>query len=288
MNDSNKSNLIQNEIGELHASTLEISKSSFEIKKLCITTIGIFNGFFLSKLTLKGDSVDLDDKLISIAVIISITITILFHITDATTYYYQRKNRKKQTDYKNEILINEKRTLLTFNDTNWFSSIFNMSMSMYMVIYGILIVIIHFNERNNITLSLIYIYSIICVLIIIYINHIKRKPKKIFVSYTIRDGKVDRESLKILSNLLKSCKFSCYIDLLHNNSLNAQEKVYRELLSSDIFLIIKTEKYGESEWTNKEFKIAKDTNKKIIEIDNHDISLRCLKKKIKNELKKHK
>ncbi|HEM7507397.1 TPA: toll/interleukin-1 receptor domain-containing protein [Providencia rettgeri] len=271
----NNNEIIKEEIKELHSSILEISKSSFEIKKLCVTTIGIFNGFFLSELKFEEKSVNFDTTLIFVSILITLAITVLFHITDATTYYYQRKNRKKQTEYKNEILINENKSLLTFHDTNWFSSIFNMSMTMYMVLYGIIILTVHLQYQNNLSLTAFISYIITYIFIIIKKN---KKSKKIFVSYTTRDNSIDHHSLEYLDKILKENKFTCYIDLLHNNSINKQEKVYRELLSCDIFLAIKSSKYNESEWAMRELQIAQDVKKTIITIEKIDKTQDIIKK----------
>ncbi len=152
---------------------------------------------------------------------------------------------------------------------------------MYMVLYGIIILTIHFQFRNSLSLSNLVLYIIIYTGIVIKTT---KKPKKVFVSYTIRDYKVDKTSLKYLNGILRKNNFICYIDLLHNNSINKQEKVYRELLSCDIFLIIRTNGYQQSEWTIQESKIAKDTKKKIVEITTNDNSHDIITK-IKKQIK---
>ncbi len=267
MEDNKKNNILLNEIKELHASILEISKTSFEVKKLCITTIGIFNGFLLSKLAFNDGNYSIDLKLIYIAIALTISITILFHIIDATTYYYQRKNRKKQMDYKNEILISENKNPIRFNDTSWNKSIFNMSMLMYFVLYGMAISVAYLNNYDSLFLWFLIPYWLLFLLSIFYKEKCKQK---IFVSYTMRDNFINQGYLLRINDILTREKYNCYIDLLHNKSANKQEKVYRELLSSDIFLKISSAGYNHSEWTKKELSIASDIGKKIVDIKHDD------------------
>ncbi|MFJ5377414.1 hypothetical protein ACIPSX_08680 [Pectobacterium sp. CHL-2024] len=135
MSDKEENNMLINEVKELHASILEISKSSFEIKKLCITTIGVFNGFFLSKLHFSNDAKSTDLDIILTSIFATLLITMLFHITDATTYFFQRKNRERQSRFKKLLSIENNPELFNLNETNWISSFFNSSMAMYIIIY---------------------------------------------------------------------------------------------------------------------------------------------------------
>lgn len=135
MSDKEENNMLINEVKELHASILEISKSSFEIKKLCITTIGVFNGFFLSKLHFSNDAKSTDLDIILTSIFATLLITMLFHITDATTYFFQRKNRERQSRFKKLLSIENNPELFNLNETNWISSFFNSSMVMYIIIY---------------------------------------------------------------------------------------------------------------------------------------------------------
>lgn len=278
MEDNKKNNILLNEIKELHASILEISKTSFEVKKLCITTIGIFNGFLLSKLAFNDGNHSIDLKLIYIAIALTISITILFHIIDATTYYYQRKNRKKQMDYKNEILISEDKLPIKITDIGWKDSIFNVSMSMYLVLYGMAIIVAYMNECNRIFIGTFVIYCIV-ILTPLICKKFKKTKGRVFVSYTTRDNLVSKGYLKHINYIVTQKKYTCYIDLLHNDSINKQEKVYRELLSSDIFLKISSDNYNCSEWTKKELSIALDIGKNIVTI-NHDDSDEVILNKI--------
>lgn len=135
MSNKEENNILMNEVKELHASILEISKSSFEIKKLCITTIGIFNGFFLSKLHFSNNFESTDLDMIHTSIFFTLLITILFHITDATTYFFQRKNRERQSRFKQLLSIENNTELFYLKEKNWASSILNSSMAMYITIY---------------------------------------------------------------------------------------------------------------------------------------------------------
>jgi len=135
MSNKEENNILMNEVKELHASILEISKSSFEIKKLCITTIGIFNGFFLSKLHFSNNPKATNLDIIITSIIITLLIAMLFHITDATTYFFQRKNRERQSIFKQLLSIENNPELFNVREKNWMSSIFNSSMIMYVLIY---------------------------------------------------------------------------------------------------------------------------------------------------------
>lgn len=158
-----------NEVKELHASILEISKSSFEIKKLCITTIGIFNGFFLSKLHFSNNSKVADLDLIFTSILATLLITILFHITDATTYYFQRKNRERQSRFKQLLSIDDNTELFYLKKTNWISSFFNSSMVMYITIYFISFIVLTYLKTSIKTtiLSTIVFTLVICIIMLL-------------------------------------------------------------------------------------------------------------------------
>ncbi|GKV90984.1 hypothetical protein PEC301619_29660 [Pectobacterium carotovorum subsp. carotovorum] len=156
MSDKEKNNMLINEVKELHASILEISKSSFEMKKLCITTIGVFNGFFLSKLNFPNDAKSSGLDIIFISIYATLLITMLFHITDATTYFFQRKNRERQSRFKKLLSIENNPELFNLKETNWMISFFNSSMIMYIIIYLIMFIALSYlTNSTKIMISLI-------------------------------------------------------------------------------------------------------------------------------------
>lgn len=98
----------------------------------------------------------------------------------------------------------------------------------------------------------------------------KTKILKIFVSYTTRDGKIDKDFLLNLESF--SIDYGCiYIDLIHNNSNNKQARVMEELTNSDVVIMIKTDDVYKSEWVNKELNYAKKTNIPIYELEYEEL-----------------
>lgn len=88
---------------------------------------------------------------------------------------------------------------------------------------------------------------------------------KIFISYTLRDGKLNREILYKLDGAIKSkTNDKLYIDLIHNSNTNDPQKdVIKNLYQADIVWLIETESVYLSEWVQKELQIAKKLNKPI-------------------------
>lgn len=99
-----------------------------------------------------------------------------------------------------------------------------------------------------------------------------QKKKRVFVSYTTRDNKVDIYSLRFIEGKLKQLGYYCYIDLLHNDSKNKQQRVFNELISSDYFMAIISDNYQKSPWTQKEITLACRLKKAIIKIDYRKIN----------------
>jgi len=93
---------------------------------------------------------------------------------------------------------------------------------------------------------------------------------KIFVSYTTRDGVINKNFLIDLEKKL-SPFISIYIDLLHNDSLNKQKRVISELTQSDILFLIKTNSIYKSEWVKKELSIAKKINIPIHKVSYNEL-----------------
>lgn len=122
-----KDEIYWNEITQLHETTLQISKSCFEFKKLCVGLIGV-SMLVLGKLT----SNDLDHSYFAVPLFICLG----FWIADFTAYYYQRITRKNMN--KKMKLIAEENELndLEINEieVSWKMSAFNLSMSLYFVL----------------------------------------------------------------------------------------------------------------------------------------------------------
>jgi len=60
--------------------------------------------------------------------------------------------------------------------------------------------------------------------------------------------------------------WSCYIDILHNDSENKQERVEAELQKSKFIVLLDSESTSKSNWVQRELKLAVDNKIKIINI----------------------
>jgi len=88
---------------------------------------------------------------------------------------------------------------------------------------------------------------------------------RIFVSYTTRDSYLDRERLSDIDRV--ASKFGCvFVDVLHNDSLNRQERVKKELISASVVLFIGTSGCAHSEWVGWERHKASEHGKECLEV----------------------
>lgn len=78
---------------------------------------------------------------------------------------------------------------------------------------------------------------------------------KLFISYTTRDQHIDKNYLSKIY-LFLSTQGETYIDLLHNDSDNKQERVKEELMCSDVLVLINSESVKKSKWVNWEIEMA--------------------------------
>lgn len=78
---------------------------------------------------------------------------------------------------------------------------------------------------------------------------------KIFVVYTVRDVFVTPNFLKSVYDGLRVFS-DCYVDLLHNDSVDKQARVETEILSSDIVIVLETKSVWSSGWVNREVELA--------------------------------
>ncbi|MCL0012137.1 hypothetical protein MKU80_013960, partial [Providencia rettgeri] len=125
-----------NDINELHNSVIELSKSSFEYKKLCITTVGIVLAFMFTKNDFFNRSLS---YVIPLCIILLITVT--FHLCDSISFYYQRKNRFIQNILKEKLILNEEKTNTPMFKLKKTKALFNSSMLMYFLIYSIVLLV---------------------------------------------------------------------------------------------------------------------------------------------------
>ncbi len=95
------------------------------------------------------------------------------------------------------------------------------------------------------------------------------KPK-IFVSYTTLGGVVKESFLNKVCDIL-SFEGYVYIDLIHNDSIDKQKRVMKELSSADLLFLIKTEKINDSNWVNVEINRAKELGIPIVEFEYEEL-----------------
>lgn len=111
-------------VDQLHEATLQISKSCFEFKKICVGLIGAALAI-LVKLT--------DNQLDHSYFLIPLLICFGFWIADFSAYYFQRKTRtalrnKLQAIAQRNSIDNYQSEQLT---VSWRGAAFNHSMSLY-------------------------------------------------------------------------------------------------------------------------------------------------------------
>ena len=120
------------DVDQLHAATLEISKSCFEFKKICVGLIGVA-ATILVKFT--------KDRLDHSFFFVPLLLAVGFWIADATSYYYQRQIRSLMD--KTLIAIAGRNSLTEYTrkktKASWTGAFFNASMALYYVLVALLL-----------------------------------------------------------------------------------------------------------------------------------------------------
>ena len=113
-----------NAVEQLHESTLQISNSCFEFKKLCVGLIGII----VAALIKFGDN-----ETHILVFLLPLIISIGFWICDSTAYYYQKKNRSLMNKTLNGIAVRNQAIgdALPTDTPQWKQAFFNPSMALY-------------------------------------------------------------------------------------------------------------------------------------------------------------
>lgn len=88
---------------------------------------------------------------------------------------------------------------------------------------------------------------------------------KIFVSYTTRDDDIQNNYLLDKYSLLSKYG-DVYIDLLHNDSVEKQKRVFDELATSNLLVVIESESINDSKWVKREVKMAQEKQIPIIKL----------------------
>jgi hypothetical protein len=111
-------------VNQLHEATLQISKSCFEFKKICVGLIGASLAV-LVKLT--------DNNIDHSYFIVPLLICFGFWIADFSAYYFQRKTRNAMSKKLKAIALRNSISeyVSTELEVSWFSAAFNHSMSLY-------------------------------------------------------------------------------------------------------------------------------------------------------------
>ena len=92
---------------------------------------------------------------------------------------------------------------------------------------------------------------------------------KIFVSYTVRNGRINRKILYQVYSKLENIGY-VFIDLLHNKA-GGQQRVVQELERCDLILLIEKRSPLISEWVRFEIGYAKEFNKPVVTFSLNDL-----------------
>ena len=115
------------DVDQLHQATLQISKSCFDYKKLCISFLGVSTAIIV-KFT--------ESSLNHTVFVLGLLICVGFWISDATAYYFQRKLRIQLNDRM--CAIAERNNCASYKRENieasWLKALFNWSLVFYYVL----------------------------------------------------------------------------------------------------------------------------------------------------------
>ena len=115
------------DVDQLHQATLQISKSCFDYKKLCISFLGVSTAIMV-KFT--------ESSLNHTVFVLGLLICVGFWISDATAYYFQRKLRIQLNDRMRAIA--ERNNCASYKRENieasWLKAFFNWSLVFYYVL----------------------------------------------------------------------------------------------------------------------------------------------------------
>ena len=88
---------------------------------------------------------------------------------------------------------------------------------------------------------------------------------KIFVSYTTKDSYIEANYLQSVYEKVSTVG-NVYIDLLHNDSIDKQNRVYKELITSDVLILIESDSVNKSYWVEWEIALAQKISIPIIKL----------------------
>ena len=118
------------EADQMHSAALQISQTSFDFKKLCVSLIGA-----IAAILLKFGDGDLNHEMFVVGMILVIG----FWLSDATAYFYQKKLRKSISKRYQLIAARNNQTLDgSTSNPSALRSLFNASMLLYYSLLSLL------------------------------------------------------------------------------------------------------------------------------------------------------
>ena len=85
----------------------------------------------------------------------------------------------------------------------------------------------------------------------------------LFISYTMKDKKINEGFLREFQDKVAIIG-KAYVDLIDNDSINKQKRVYEELQRMDCLILIESPFTKKSKWVSFELRCAEKYNKQII------------------------
>ena len=94
---------------------------------------------------------------------------------------------------------------------------------------------------------------------------------KIFLSYTLKDGEVQEELLREIDAFASWKNLELFIDKLHNLDSEPQTRIEKEIINSDILMLIGSSSVFQSDWVKKEIVLARENDLPIYLIKPNEI-----------------
>jgi len=115
---------------QMHAAALQISKTCFDLKKLCVSVLGA-----CMALLVKFTDNHVDHSLFAIGIVLVLG----FWLSDATAYFYQKSLRVAiDSRFKAIAERSGDEYSITGSPPAVIKALFNMSMSLYFILLGVL------------------------------------------------------------------------------------------------------------------------------------------------------
>jgi TPP-dependent 2-oxoacid decarboxylase len=116
---------------QMHAAALQISKTCFDFKKLCVSFIGVAMAFII-----KFTDKNVDHSMFAVGLVLIIG----FLISDATAYYYQKSLRRRiSIQFKQIAIRNQIPDMAESEEATVINALLNPSMSLYYILAALFI-----------------------------------------------------------------------------------------------------------------------------------------------------